>query len=63
MVQQLEANKEAHKMRHEQATEAVNQLEEDVPQSLKWAVVLAQEEGASSWFTLLTYRRVWVCAS
>ncbi len=41
------------KQRREQATEAAQNLKEDLPHTLKRAMKLAQEKGASSWLTAL----------
>ncbi len=50
---QLNAKKEVCKQRREQATEAAQNLKEDLPHTLKRAMELAQEKGASSWLTAL----------
>ncbi len=51
---QLNAKKEVRKQRREQATEAAQNLKEDLPMhTLKRAMELAQEKGASSWLTAL----------
>ena len=44
---------EVCKQRREQATEATQNLKEDLPHILKRAMELAQEKGASSWLTAL----------
>ena len=53
VANQLEAKKEVHRLRQEQATEAADQLKEALPQPLKKSMQLAQEKGSSSWLTSL----------
>ena len=53
VAKQLEAKKEVHKLRRYEATEGADRLKEDLPQTLRWAMQLAQEKGASSSLTSL----------
>ena len=50
---QLEAKREVHRLRREQAAQQAAELKETLPQPLQRAMLLAQEKGASSWLTTL----------
>ena len=50
---QLKAKADVHKLKRQQAISAATDLKQALSSSLKRAMDLAQEKGASSWLTLL----------
>ncbi len=53
VTDQLRAKAETHKQKREQSTQAATDLKQTLPNSLKRAMDLAGEKGASSWLTSL----------
>ena len=58
---QLEAKREVHKLRREQARQDSEQLKESLTQSLKRSMDLAQEKGCLILVNFSAHRRVWLC--